>query len=108
MAFSYSQLVSIEIVMSVVNKSPLCTVNTLGALTGPIFITIDDAASFSYTAQTMDSIPCRLPWLSYIGTLQMMRKDAIGEMFAYSLLLGVMYGSAGDTITELAVIVGGG
>jgi hypothetical protein len=90
MALGYSQLVSIEIVISVVNKSPLCTVNTLGALTGPIFITIDEAANFSYTAHTILSIPCKLPWLSYIGTLHMMRKDAIGEILAYSLLLGVM------------------
>jgi hypothetical protein len=37
-----------------------------------------------------------------------MRKFAIGEMPMYSLLLGVKYGSAGDTITELAIIVGGG
>ena len=82
MAFSYSQLLSIEIVMSVVSKSPLCTVNTLGALTAPIFITIGDAANFWNTAQTIDSMPCKLPWLSYIGTLQIIRKDAIGEILA--------------------------
>ena len=35
-------------------------------------------------------------------------KDAIGEMPTFVLLVGVMYGSLGATITELAVIVGGG
>jgi len=46
---------------STVKRSPLCTVKTLGALTLPIFITIDDAASLLITSTTIVSMPCRVP-----------------------------------------------
>jgi hypothetical protein len=38
----------------------------------------------------------------------MILKFAIGEIPAFVLLVGVMYGSLGATITELAVMVAGG
>jgi hypothetical protein len=38
----------------------------------------------------------------------MILKFAIGEIPAFVLFVGVQYGSLGATITELAVIVGGG
>jgi len=60
------------------------------------------------TATAKVSMPCKFPALSSIGTLKIILKDAIGEMPTFVLLVGVMYGSLGATITELAVIVGGG
>jgi hypothetical protein len=43
-----------------------------------------------------------------MGTLKIILKDAIGEMPTFVLLVGVMYGSLGATITLLAVMVLGG
>jgi hypothetical protein len=107
-AISYSQLVSTDMFTSTVKRSPLCTDKIVGALTLPIFITILEAANFFTTAHTKVSMPCKLPSLESMGTLQIMRKLARGEIPMYSLLLGVRYGSAGETITLFAIMVGGG
>jgi hypothetical protein len=91
-----------------VKSVPLCTSNRDGALMAAIFITIVEAASLLNTATAKVSIPFRLPWLSNIGTLKIILKLAMGDIPTFVLLVGVMYGSLGATITELAVIVGGG
>jgi hypothetical protein len=54
------------------------------------------------------SIPARLPSLSSNGTRIVILKLANGLIVVRSLLLGVMYGSAGLRITELAIGVAGG
>ena len=53
-------------------------------------------------------MPIRLEALSNIGTVIIILKFAIGEIVAYELLLGVIYGSAGATTIELLCIVLGG
>ena len=54
------------------------------------------------------SIPARLPWLSRRGTRIEIVKFAKGATDVRSLLVGVIYGSAGLMITELAIgLVGG-
>jgi len=53
-------------------------------------------------------MPCRLPWLSNMGTVSKILKLAIGEIVIWLLLLGVKYGSAGITTQLLAKIVAGG
>ena len=93
--------------MSAVSKSPDAADKTDGALTVPTFITIADAFNLLNTATIVSSMPLRLPWLSSIGTVINTRKFASGERICV-LLLGVMYGSAGTMITELAVITLGG
>jgi hypothetical protein len=50
----------------------------------------------------------RLASLENIGTVIIILKLAIGEIVAYELLLGVIYGSAGATTTLLLCIVLGG
>jgi hypothetical protein len=84
-----------DICKSTVSKSPLATVKTLGADTAVTLKTIELAASLLNTVQKVVSMPCRLPSLSNIGIVRL-------------LLLGVKYGSAGATITLLAIIVLGG
>jgi len=53
-------------------------------------------------------MPCRLPWLSNMGTVSKILKLASGETVIWLLLLGVKYGSAGNTTQLLARIVAGG
>jgi predicted neutral ceramidase superfamily lipid hydrolase len=53
-------------------------------------------------------MPCRLPSLENIGTVIIILKLAIGDIVACLLLLGVRYGSAGETTTLFATIVLGG
>ena len=89
------------------SKSPDAADKTDGALTVPTFITIADELSKLNTATMVSSMPFRLPWLSSIGTVISTRKLASGGMIC-TLLLGVMYGSAGTMITEFAVITLGG
>ena len=89
------------------SKSPDAADKTDGALTVPTFITIADELSRLNTATMVSSMPFRLPWLSNIGTVINTRKFASGGMTC-TLLLGVMYGSAGTIITEFAVITLGG
>jgi hypothetical protein len=91
-----------------VKSVPLCTSSRDGALIAAIFITIVEAASLLNTAKATVSIPAKFPWLSSIGTLKIILNDAIGEIPTFVLFVGVMYGSLGATITELAVMVGGG
>lgn len=93
--------------ISAVSKSPDAADKTDGALTVPTFITIADAFNLLNTATIVSSMPLRLPSLSSIGTVIKTRKFASGGM-ACTLLLGVMYGSAGTTITEFAKITEGG
>ena len=54
------------------------------------------------------SMPARLPSLSSNGTRIEILKLAIGLIVVRSLLVGVMYGSAGVTMTLLAIGVAGG
>jgi hypothetical protein len=91
-----------------VRSVPLCTSNTEGALIAAIFITIVEAANLLKTATAVLSIPCKFPALSRRGTLKIILKLAIGDIPTFVLFVGVMYGSLGATITELAVMVGGG
>jgi hypothetical protein len=97
-----------DICKSTVSKSPLATVKTLGADTAVTLNTIELAANLLNTVQKVVSMPCRLPSLSNIGIVTIILKFASGEMLALLLLLGVKYGSAGATITLLAIIVLGG
>jgi len=90
-----------------VSKSPDAADKTDGALTVPTFITIADELSKLNTATIVSSMPFKLPWLSSIGTVKSTLKFASGGITC-TLLLGVMYGSAGTMITELAVITLGG
>jgi hypothetical protein len=53
-------------------------------------------------------MPIRFASFENIGTVIIIRKLAIGEIVAFELLLGVIYGSAGDTTTVLLCIVLGG
>jgi hypothetical protein len=53
-------------------------------------------------------MPIRLEALSNIGTVIIILKFAIGDIFTFELLLGVIYGSAGATTTALDCIVLGG
>jgi hypothetical protein len=53
-------------------------------------------------------MPIRLEALSNIGTVIIILKLAIGDIFTFELLLGVIYGSAGATTTALLCIVLGG
>lgn len=96
------------IVISLVNKSPLATLNTLGADTALTLNTIELEASLLNTATIVFSIPIRFAALSNIGTVIIILKLARGEIVALELLVGVMYGSAGATTTLLANIVLGG
>ena len=89
------------------SKSPDAADKTDGALTVPTFITIADELSKLNTATIVSSMPFKLPWLFSRGTVISTRKFANGGMICV-LLLGVMYGSAGTIITELAVITLGG
>ena len=93
---------------STVSRSPLATLNTLGALTLVTLNTIVLAANLLNTVQKVVSMPCKLPSLSNIGIVTIILKLAIGDIPAWLLLLGVRYGSAGATITLLATIVAGG
>ncbi len=68
----------------------------------------EDAASSANTLTTVSSMPLRLPSLSKSGTVITILKLAIGLIEIWELLLGVKYGSSGDTITELARTVAGG
>ena len=47
-------------------------------------------------------MPIKFEALSNIGTVIIIRKFAIGDIVARELLLGVIYGSAGATVTLLA------
>jgi hypothetical protein len=47
-------------------------------------------------------MPAKLPLLSKAGTAIRISKLAIGEIFIWELLLGVIYGSLGVIVTELA------
>ena len=107
-AIGQLQAVSTLIVISAVSKSPLATLNTLGADTALTLNTIELAASKLNTATIVFSMPVRLPSLSNIGTVIIILKFASGDIVARELLLGVMYGSAGATITLLANILLGG
>jgi len=69
-------------VNSAVNKSPLSAFNTPGALTLVTLNTMDDAASKPKAATIKSSMPCRLPWLSNIGTVNKILKLASGDMVA--------------------------
>jgi hypothetical protein len=53
-------------------------------------------------------MPIRFEALSNIGTVIIILKLAIGEILAYELLPGAIYGSAGATHTLLANTVLGG
>ena len=90
------------IVISAVSKSPLATLKTLGALTELTLNTIELAASKLNTATLISSMPIKFAALSNIGTTIIIRKFAIGDIVARELLLGVIYGSAGATVTLLA------
>jgi hypothetical protein len=103
MTFNYSQLVSTDICRSAVKRSPLATLSTAGADTA---VTLD--ASFLNTATIVSSMPIRFEALSNIGTVIIILKLAIGEILAYELLPGAIYGSAGATHTLLANTVLGG
>lgn len=94
--------------MSQVSKSPEGTDNTLGALTEPSRTDKPDAAILLNTATASVSMPLRLPSLSNNGTRIETLKLAVGAMVLAMLLLGSMYGSAGVTMTELAIGVAGG
>jgi hypothetical protein len=91
-----------------VSKSPVADAYTLGALTLPTFIRIDEAASLLNTATNIVSIPFKLPSLSMRGTNICIEKLAIGLIDAYWLLLGVRYGSDGIITTLFAIGVAGG
>jgi hypothetical protein len=101
-AIGQLQAVSTDICISDVSKSPLATLNTLGALTPVTLKTIVLAASKLKTATIVSSMPVKLPSLSKSGTVIIILKLASGDMVAFELLLGVIYGSAGATITLLA------
>jgi hypothetical protein len=94
--------------MSQVSKSPEGIDRTLGALIVPTLNTMLDASRSANTRTTSVSIPARLPSLSNNGTRIEILKLAKGATEVRSLLVGVMYGSAGVTITELAIGVAGG
>ena len=96
------QAVSTDICRSDVSKSPLATLNKLGALTDVTLNTIVLAANKLNTATIVSSMPVKLDSLSNIGTVIIILKLASGEILALELLLGVKYGSAGATITLLA------
>jgi len=53
-------------------------------------------------------MPPKLPSLSNIGIVIIILKVARGDTFTWVLLLGVIYGSAGATMTLLAKTVAGG
>jgi hypothetical protein len=108
MPFNYSQLVSTDICRSAVKRSPLATLSTAGADTAVTLKTIELAASFLNTATIVSSMPIRFEALSNIGTVIIILKLAIGEILAYELLPGAIYGSAGATHTLLANTVLGG
>jgi len=91
-----------------VSKSPLTAFRTLGALTAPILYVKEDAESLLNTAQSISSIPFKLPSLSSNGTKQTILKEAIGATELRELFVGVIYGSAGVTKTLLGIGDGGG
>jgi uncharacterized membrane-anchored protein len=80
----------------------------LGALTAPILYVKLDAASLLNTATTKSSMPFKLPSLSNNGATIIIVKDAKGLIVICALLLGVMYGFAGEIITEFASTTDGG
>ena len=94
--------------MSQVSKSPEAIVRTLGALTLPTLNTMLEASNSAKTRTMSVSMPARLPSLSSNGTIIEIVKFAIGATEVLSLLVGTIYGSAGVTITELAIGVAGG
>ena len=101
-AIGQLQAVSTLIVISAVSKSPLATLNTLGADTALTLNTIELAASKLKTATAISSMPIKFAWLSNIGTTIIILKFARGAIVERELLLGVIYGSAGATVTLLA------
>ena len=90
------------------SKSPDWVDIRLGALTVPTLNTIEDASNSANTRTMSASIPARLPSLSRSGTMMLIIKLANGATVVRSLLVGVMYGSAGITITELGIGLAGG
>ena len=60
------------------------------------------AASLAKTATIVSSMPMRLASFENIGTVIIILKFASGAIVERELLLGVMYGSAGATVTLLA------
>jgi hypothetical protein len=94
--------------MSQVSKSPVAIDRTLGALTLPTLNTMLEASRSAKTRTTSASIPARLPWLSSKGTRIEIVKLAMGATVVRSLLVGIMYGSAGVKIRLLAIGVAGG
>jgi hypothetical protein len=78
-----------DIDKSEVNKSPLAAFRTLGALTEVTLKAKPELESFVNTLTIVSSMPARFPALSSIGTVQIMRKVAKGEMVLYELLFGV-------------------
>tara|TARA_R110000822_G_scaffold43919_1_gene118210 strand:+ start:514 stop:885 length:372 start_codon:yes stop_codon:yes gene_type:complete len=94
--------------MSQVSKSPEAIDRTLGALTLPTLNTMLDASRSANTRTTSASMPARLPSLSSNGTRIEILKLAKGATEVRSLFVGTMYGSAGVTITLLAIGVAGG
>jgi hypothetical protein len=94
--------------MSHVSKSPEAIDKTLGALMLPTLNTMLEASNNAKTRTMSVSMPARLPSLSSNGTRIEILKLAIGAIEVLSLLVGTMYGSAGLTMTELAMGVAGG
>jgi hypothetical protein len=75
--------------ISAASKSIFPIVKMVGAETEEILRTRDESANLLKTAETIVSIPCKLPWLSKAGIMQVILKLARGEI-TWTLLAGVM------------------
>ena len=93
---------------SEVSKAPEATSRIAGADTELTLKTRVEFASLLKTATIVSSIPARFPWLSSMGTVIIILKEACADSEFCELFDGVKYGSEGATITEFARIVGGG
>jgi hypothetical protein len=81
--------------------------NTAGAETLDTFSFNVEAANFVNTPVTISSNWINPPWLSNIGTMQVIVRLALGAML-YWLLLGSSIGESQLMITELAMGEAGG